>query len=158
VALVSSVVATGAIGAAMAAADRSDPGTDVSAAAPTATPTPSTASSPSTTPSTTTPTASGSYADGVYTGESEFTRFGDVQVQVTIHGGQVTDVTALEIPSGRRSSEINARAEPVLESEALAKQASDLDVVSGATYTSETYATSLQSALDEAATTSSTTS
>jgi uncharacterized protein with FMN-binding domain len=152
VALASSVVATGAIGAAMAAADHGGTGSKVTTAAPT------TASSPSRPPSTTTPAGSSSYADGVYTGQSEFTRFGDVQVQVTVHGGQITDVTALEIPSGRRSSEINARAEPVLESEALAKQTSDLDIVSGATYTSETYATSLQSALDEAATSSTSTS
>lgn len=143
-ALVSSVVATGAIGTAMALADREQGA--VAASPATVPPSSSNAGAAATT----TPAATAGYADGVWTGASEFTRFGDVQVRVTIRGGELVDVSAVQIPSGRRSSEINARAEPVLESEAIARQGADLDMVSGATYTSESYASSLQSALDEA--------
>jgi uncharacterized protein with FMN-binding domain len=90
------------------------------------------------------------YADGTFTGPAKSTRFGPVQVRVTTSGGQITAVQALELPSGRRSTSINAQAAPVLESEALADQDAQLDIVTGATYTSEAYAASLQAALDQA--------
>jgi uncharacterized protein with FMN-binding domain len=90
------------------------------------------------------------FADGTFTGPAESTRFGPVQVQVTTSGGKITAVRALLLPSGRKSTAINAQAAPVLESEALADQDAQLDIVSGATYTSEAYAASLQAALDQA--------
>jgi uncharacterized protein with FMN-binding domain len=107
-----------------------------------------------TAPATGTATGTGgnasAYADGTFTGPAESTRFGPVQVQVTTRGGKITAVQALVLPSGRKSTAINAQAAPVLESEALADQDAQLDIVSGATYTSEAYAASLQAALDQA--------
>lgn len=89
--------------------------------------------------------------DGTYTGQSVSTRFGDVQVQVTVSGGQITDVTALHLTDREsRSVSISNRAAPILRDEVLKAQSADVSMVSGATYTSEGYLTSLQSALDQA--------
>ena len=77
------------------------------------------------------------------------TRFGDVQVRLVEAGGKITDVQALQMPfDRRRSNEISQYAEPILHSEALQAQSAQIDTVSGATYTSDAYRTSLQSALD----------
>jgi uncharacterized protein with FMN-binding domain len=90
--------------------------------------------------------------NGTVTGPVVQTRFGPVQVQVTISAGKITDVTALQLPNDRqRSAEISQIVEPMLKSEALAAQSAQIDLVSGATYTSDGYAQSLQSALDQAA-------
>ena len=79
------------------------------------------------------------------------TRWGPVQVQITVSGGQITEVTAVQYPSGNpRDQEINAYALPVLRESALSAQSADIDLVSGATVTSEGYVGSLQSALDQA--------
>jgi uncharacterized protein with FMN-binding domain len=85
------------------------------------------------------------------TGSTVSTRYGDVQVQVTISNGSITAVTALQLPSGGRSGQISSYVEPILSSEAMTAQSANIDVVSGATYTSEAYQNSLQSALDKAA-------
>lgn len=91
------------------------------------------------------------YADGTYTGAAEQTRYGDMQVKVTISGGQITDVTALQVTDNDpRSQQISARAVPVLHDEVLAAQSANVSTVSGATYTSDGYLASLQSALDQA--------
>ena len=91
-------------------------------------------------------------ANGTVTGQLVQTRFGPVQVQVTIAGGKISDVTALQLPNDRqRSAEISQIVEPMLRSEALTAQSAQIDLVSGATYTSDAYAQSLQSALDQAA-------
>jgi len=91
-------------------------------------------------------------ANGTVTGQVVQTRFGSVQVQVTIAAGKITEVTALQLPSDRqRSAEISGIVEPMLRSEALTAQSAQIDLVSGATYTSDAYAQSLQSALDQAA-------
>ena len=85
------------------------------------------------------------------TGPSVDTRWGPVQVQVTISGGRVTAITVPVYPDGnRKDQEINARALPILVGEALAAQGADVDMVSGATVTSEGYVESLQGALDQA--------
>ncbi|HEX7473712.1 MAG TPA: FMN-binding protein [Candidatus Limnocylindrales bacterium] len=93
--------------------------------------------------------ATGALRDGTVTGQLEDMRFGPVQVQVTIASGQITDVTALQLPSGGRSGRISSFAEPALRSEVLSAQSANIDIVSGATYTSEAYVQSLQSALDQ---------
>lgn len=78
-------------------------------------------------------------------------RWGDVQVQVTYAGGRLVDIQALQLPFDRaRSAEISQFAEPELRSEALQAQSANIDVISGATYTSDSYAQSLQGALDKA--------
>ena len=95
-------------------------------------------------------TARGSFS-GQVTGNAVQTPFGTVQVQVTFQNGTMTDVQALKLPSGRgHTSEISAYAGPQLRSEALAAQSAQIDTISGATYTSQGYIQSLQSAIDQA--------
>ena len=90
-------------------------------------------------------------ASTTYTGESASTRWGPVQVQITVADGTVTDVTVVDYPSGNgKDQQINARALPVLVQETLDAQSADIDMVSGATVTSDGYVESLQSALDQA--------
>ncbi|WP_433354720.1 FMN-binding protein [Microtetraspora malaysiensis] len=85
------------------------------------------------------------------TGDTADTRWGPVQVQLVISGGKVTGVKVLQAPDGnRRDIAINDRALPVLNEAALSAQSAQIDAVSGATYTSEGYITSLQSAIDKA--------
>jgi uncharacterized protein with FMN-binding domain len=79
------------------------------------------------------------------------TRYGDVQVRVTVQGTTVVDVQAIALPFDRsKSQRISDAAAPLLRQEALQAQSARIDVVSGATYTSEGYAQSLQGALDQA--------
>ncbi|MFD8815543.1 FMN-binding protein [Streptomyces sp. NPDC059627] len=85
------------------------------------------------------------------TGDTVQTRWGPVQVKVTIKSGRITDVTAVQYPTENpRDQQINSYAIPQLRSEALAAQSASIDTVSGATYTSQGYQQSLQSALDSA--------
>ena len=84
------------------------------------------------------------------TGSTVSTRYGDVAVEVTVASGKITAVQAVSLPSGGRSGQISAYAGPVLASEALSAQSASIDIVSGATYTSQAYAQSLQAALDQA--------
>jgi uncharacterized protein with FMN-binding domain len=85
------------------------------------------------------------------TGDAVDTRYGPVQVQITVTNGKLTAANAIEYPQNeRRDQEINSYAVPVLDKEALAAGSAKIDIVSGATYTSDGYATSLQSALDKA--------
>jgi uncharacterized protein with FMN-binding domain len=104
----------------------------------------------SSTPSATSGATTGSET---LTGEVVASRYGSTQVQVTISNGQITSVTALQLPTGGRSGQISQYVESILSSEALTAQSANIDIVSGATYTSEAYAQSLQSALDQAAVT-----
>lgn len=92
----------------------------------------------------------GQAASTVISGDAVDTRFGTVQVQVTVAGDTLVDVTALQLPSGGRDSQISGYAEPILRSEALEAGSASIDTVSGATYTSMGYIQSLQSALDAA--------
>jgi uncharacterized protein with FMN-binding domain len=95
--------------------------------------------------------AASSVVDGTYTGNVVSTRYGDAQVAVTISGGQITDVAPLALPSrDGRSEQISTAAEPILKDEVLAAQSADVSIVSRATYTSEGYLQSLQSALQDA--------
>ncbi len=89
--------------------------------------------------------------DGTYAGSSVNTQFGSVQVQVTISGGAITDVTPLHLTDqGGRSVQISNYAAPILHDEVLQAQSSRVSNVSGATYTTDAYLSSLQSALDKA--------
>ncbi|PPK71085.1 FMN-binding protein [Actinokineospora auranticolor] len=85
------------------------------------------------------------------TGPVAQTRWGAVQVAITLADNKVTAVTVLQSPdANRKDQQINARALPILTEEALDAQSADIDMVSGATVTSEGYRESLQGALDEA--------
>ncbi len=86
-----------------------------------------------------------------YTGDAVDTRWGPVQVQITVTGGKITAAQAVQYPNGNgRDAEINSYALPVLSQEAVQKQGAQIDTVSGATVTSDGYLQSLQSALDQA--------
>jgi uncharacterized protein with FMN-binding domain len=96
------------------------------------------------------PTAPSGYADGTYTGDQANALYGAVQVQVVIQGGKIADVQVLSHPTGRHSDDINARAVPILTQEAISSQSANVQVVSGATLTSDAFMQSLQSALAQA--------
>ena len=84
-------------------------------------------------------------------GDTVQTRYGPVQVQVAVSGSTITDVAVLQYPDGDgRSVQINQYALPQLINETLDAQGSGISMVSGATYTSQGYLQSLQSALDQA--------
>ena len=94
---------------------------------------------------------SGTAAGTKVTGSSVGTQYGPVQVQVTVANKKITAVTVLRYPTSTgRDQQINSYAIPVLKSETLSAQNANIDMVSGATYTSLGYIKSLQSALDQA--------
>jgi uncharacterized protein with FMN-binding domain len=112
----------------------------------TATPAPSTSPSPSATAS----ASSTATANGTVTGPVVETQYGPVQVAVTFSNGAIRDIQALQLPSDRmRSAEISSYAGPILRQEALQAQSAQIDLVSGATYTSSGYEQSLQAVLDQ---------
>ena len=85
------------------------------------------------------------------TGAAVDTRYGAVQVKVTVTNGKLTSATAIEYPtSDPRDAQINAYAIPALNQEAVQSGTAGIDMISGATYTSQGYIQSLQSALDKA--------
>jgi uncharacterized protein with FMN-binding domain len=116
-------------------------------AAGTASTTPATSSG--TVESTTTPTTAATTR--AVTGPDIGTRYGDVQVQVVLQGQRMIEVRSIRLPFDRsRSQRISDFAAPRLRAEALRAQSAAIDLVSGATYTSEGYVQSLQGALDRA--------
>ncbi|WP_285244376.1 FMN-binding protein [Pseudarthrobacter sp. fls2-241-R2A-127] len=95
--------------------------------------------------------SSGSTGSGTYKGTAVQTRFGPVQVQITVANGKITDVTALQLTNADgKSVQISNRAAPLLRSKVLAAQSANVQTVSGATVTSDAYLTSLQAAIDAA--------
>jgi uncharacterized protein with FMN-binding domain len=87
--------------------------------------------------------------DAVVNGTVARTRWGPVQVRVTIAGGRITDVAAIQYPNGNgRDQQINSYALPKLRSQVIAAQSANIDGVSGATVTTDGYTQSLQAALD----------
>jgi uncharacterized protein with FMN-binding domain len=97
------------------------------------------------------PVAPAGLHTGTFTGPVAQTRFGPVQVRITVQSGRMVDAAAIQTPSAHAESvRINQRAAPALRQEALAAQSATIDTVSGATYTSKGYRTSLQAALDAA--------
>ena len=88
---------------------------------------------------------------GTFAGDVVQTRFGPVQVQITVSGGTISDVTALQLTDdGGRSVQISNYAAPLLRAEVLQAQSANVQTISGATVTSDAYLTSLQAALDAA--------
>ncbi|WP_374969856.1 FMN-binding protein [Terrabacter sp. BE26] len=86
-----------------------------------------------------------------YSGDAVMTRYGNVQVQITVKNGKITAADVLQVPMNDRHDEmINAMAVPVYNQEAVSAQSAQIDVVSGATYTWQGYTQSLQSAIDRA--------
>ena len=133
---------TGALSSAHASATTGTTAAPAPAATstPSATAAPSAPSSASAAPAVTTKTV---------TGDSVDTAYGPVQVKVTFEGTTITAIDAVQYPTeSGRDQEINAQAIPMLRQEALASQSAKIDSISGATYTSEGYIQSLQSAID----------
>lgn len=91
------------------------------------------------------------YKDGTYTGTVADAQWGNVQVQVEIQNGKMTNITFLQYPNEReRSVMINSQADPELISEAISAQSATVDVVTGATDSSEAFMQSLADALSQA--------
>lgn len=120
--------------------------TTIAAASPTTTTPP--AGGP---PSPDTSTTQASAAARTLTGDVFNNQYGPVQVAVVLNGSKIVDVKALQMPTDRaRSADISSQAAPLLHDEVIQAQSARIDVIGGATFTSESYAQSLQSALDKA--------
>jgi uncharacterized protein with FMN-binding domain len=93
----------------------------------------------------------GSGSTQTVTGSVAQTRWGPVQVRITVADGKITAVDVPQYPDGNgRDQQNNTYALPVLKQETLSAQSANIDMVSGATVTSDGYVQSLQSALDQA--------
>lgn len=110
------------------------------------------ASKPAAAPSTAQATTSSSAGSAVtnITGDPESTPYGNVQVQVSFSGKEITGVTVLQIPnSGNHDQEVAQVVPPTLLQEVLSSQSATVNTVSGGTYTSNGYLQSVQSAIDK---------
>lgn len=95
------------------------------------------------------PTHTSTPANKTVTGAVIQTQYGPVQIRAVVSNGQLTDVTPLQLPNDNpHSQQISNYAAPQLRQEALKAGSAHIDIVSGATYTSDGYAQSLQSALN----------
>jgi uncharacterized protein with FMN-binding domain len=100
---------------------------------------------------TTKPSAGPGGSSTMVIGDSAFTEFGYVTVAITVSGGRIADVVTVEMPGDEpRSVSLSDRAAPLLRQRALTAQSAHIDTVSGATWTSDAYRQSLQSAIDKA--------
>ncbi len=91
------------------------------------------------------------YKDGSYTGDTVDAYYGNVQVQITVTRGKISDVQFLQYPNDRSTSVyINSQAMPDLKQEAIQDQNANVDIISGATFTSQAFVQSLISAIDKA--------
>jgi uncharacterized protein with FMN-binding domain len=98
-----------------------------------------------------TATQTGQYKDGTYIGPVENAYFGNLQIQVAISGGKISDVTFLQYPNDNsHSSRVSNQAMPILKSEAISVQSANVDIVSGATQTSQAFQQSLAAVLSQA--------
>ena len=97
------------------------------------------------------PKPKGQYKDGNYTGSVEDAFYGNIQVQVNISNGKITDVVFLQFPNDNRTSQfINSQEDPMLTQEAIQKQSANVDIVSGASASSQAFQASLANALAKA--------
>ncbi|HEX8964940.1 MAG TPA: FMN-binding protein [Patescibacteria group bacterium] len=91
------------------------------------------------------------YKDGTYTGSAEDAYYGNIQIQITITSGKIVDVAFLQYPSDNGTSQyINSQAMPLLKNEALQAQSANVDIVSGASDSSQAFQRSLSNALQQA--------
>jgi uncharacterized protein with FMN-binding domain len=97
----------------------------------------------------TTPAAAPAAKSGTFTGPSVFVNYGNVQVQITVVNGRITDAIAVKAPSGRNDRYTNM-AVPILKQQTLAAQSANIKGASGASYTSYGWFKSLQGALADA--------
>ena len=128
------------LGSTSAESESTNPNTGGNTPNPTPTPIP--------TPS---PRSSGQYKNGSYTGSLEDAFYGPLQVKAVISGGKLTDVVFLQYPNDQQNSiRVNSMAIPMLKQEAISAQSANVDIVSGATQSSEAFRQSLGAALLQA--------
>lgn len=100
---------------------------------------------------TATPKPSSQYKDGSYTGSVADAFYGNIQVQAIISGGKITNVQFLQYPNENGTSMyINQQADPMLAQEAIQTQSANVDIISGATDSSQAFIQSLSNALSQA--------
>jgi uncharacterized protein with FMN-binding domain len=97
----------------------------------------------------TTTAAAPAAKSGTFTGPSVYVNYGNVQVQITVVNGVITDAKAIKAPSGKNDRYTNM-AVPILKQQTLAAQSANIKGASGASYTSYGWFTSLQGALADA--------
>ena len=102
-----------------------------------------------TAPATQAPATTPAAINGVFTGPSVFVNYGNVQVQITVVNGRITDAVAVKAPSGRNDRYTNM-AVPILKAQTLKAQSANIQGASGASYTSYGWFTSLQGAIAQA--------
>jgi|SRR5450631_4001509 len=120
-------------------------------ATPGASPSPSATTAPSPSPSPSPAPSGPAVINGTFTGSDVANRFGDVVVRVVISNGHISDVQAVTLPTDRaESAYISSVVGPMLRTEVLQAQSANIDIISGATYTSQSYAQSLETALQQA--------
>lgn len=94
----------------------------------------------------------GTYKDGTYAGSTEDAYYGNVQIKATIQNGKIAAVTFVQYPHTHSTSVyINQQAMPYLEQETITAQSANVNIISGATYTSQAFIQSLSNALSRAA-------
>src|ERR1035438_715263 len=122
----------------------------ISSSSPTPGPTATPSGAPPSGGSPPAPTAAASgLKAGSFTGQTSANPYGNVQVQVVVSGGKITDVKTIQYPNGHQQSVfINDQALPLLREEVLQAQSAQINIIGGATFTSQGYAQSVQSALD----------
>jgi uncharacterized protein with FMN-binding domain len=95
--------------------------------------------------------AGSAYKDGSYTGSVADAQWGYIQVKAVIAGGKITDVQFLQYPNERQYSvQVNSYADPQLTQEAIQAQSAQVDIITGATDSSEAFMQSLSDALSQA--------
>jgi len=93
----------------------------------------------------------GKFKDGIYNGSIEDAIYGDLQVQATVSGGKLTDITELMFPNDNHTSiVINRKALEILRQEAIERQSAEVDIVTGASDSTPAFARSLYTALQQA--------
>lgn len=96
-------------------------------------------------------TITGTYKNGTYTGSIQDAFYGNVQVQVAIANGKISSVNFLQYPNDNRTSQfVNSQAIPMLQQEAIQAQSAKVDIISGASATSQAFQASLSDALAQA--------
>jgi uncharacterized protein with FMN-binding domain len=99
----------------------------------------------------TSPGVAKTYSDGTYTGPVTDAYYGNMQVQAVVSGGKLSGVRILQYPNDRGTSiAINGQALPMLQSEVVAAQSANVDIISGATLSSEAFIRSLSGAISKA--------
>jgi uncharacterized protein with FMN-binding domain len=93
----------------------------------------------------------GQYKNGTYIGSVQDAFYGNIQVQATISNGKISNVTFLQFPNDNRTSQfVNSQADPILSQEAIQAQSAQVDIVSGASASSQAFQASLADALSQA--------